>query len=324
MKLQLLIPQYNEDESVVKNMLDSLKVQQSVDFNDFEVLIGNDGSDIKLSDDFLKSYPYSIQYFQFEHTSPAGTRQQLFDKATAEYVMFCDADDMFMSVLGLYMIFTYMRKGFDAFVDDFMEEIKDRKTGAHRYFSHTKDLRFVHGKVYRRRHIIDNKIVWREDITCHEDSAYNILAIETAKAVEYCKIPIYLWKWRDTSICRADPLYIPKTYTRMIYSSSYLIKDFIDRNMWDRAKFHVTSLIYNTYYMLNKPLWLDPMNAEYRYKTEKCFKDYFAKHKDLFVRTDPNTRGTIIAGIKHRVMKEGVLLEKFTFDAWIKHIEGLE
>ena len=46
MKLQLLIPQYNEDESVVKNMLDSLKVQQSVDFNDFEVLIGNDGSDI--------------------------------------------------------------------------------------------------------------------------------------------------------------------------------------------------------------------------------------------------------------------------------------
>ena len=97
MKLQLLIPQYNETEDDVKNMLDSLKVQQGVDFNDFEVLIGNDGSDIKLSEDFLKGYPYSIQYFQFEHTSPAGARQRLFDKATAEYVMFCDADDMFFS-----------------------------------------------------------------------------------------------------------------------------------------------------------------------------------------------------------------------------------
>ena len=324
MKLQLIIPQYNEDESIVKNMLDSLKIQQSVDFNDFEVLIGNDGSDVKLSEDFLNSYPYSIKYFQFKHTSPAGTRQQLFDKATAEYVMFCDADDMFMSVLGLYTIFTYMRKGFDAFIDDFMEELKDRKSGVYKYFTHNRDLRFVHGKVYRRRHIIDNKIVWREDITCHEDSAYNILAIETAKVVEHCKIPIYMWKWRDNSICRSDPLYIPKTYTRMIYSNGYLVQDFIDRNMWDKAKIQVASLIYNTYYMLNKPLWMDPMNAEYRYKTERCFKEYFIKHKDLFNRIDPQTRNLVIGGIKHRVLKEGLMLEKFTFDAWIKHIEGLE
>ena len=96
MKLQLLIPQYSETEDIVKNMLDSIEIQQGVDFNEFEVLIGNDGSDTKLSAEFLNQYSYSLKYFEFEHTSPAGTRQRLFDKAIADYVMFCDADDMFL------------------------------------------------------------------------------------------------------------------------------------------------------------------------------------------------------------------------------------
>ena len=324
MKLQLLIPQYNEDDSVVKNMLDSLKVQQGVEFDSFEVLIGNDGSDVRLSDDLIGGYPYSIKYFQFEHTSPAGTRQRLLDKATAEYVMFCDADDMFLSVLGIYSIFVYISKGFDAFISDFMEEIKDRKSNDIRYFQHHHDERFVHGKVYRRRHLIDNNIVWREDIKYHEDGSYNILAIETAKTVEYCKVPLYLWKWRDDSICRSDPLYVLKTYTRMIYSNAYLVQDFIDRKMWDKAKFQVGSLVYNTYFMLNKSVWLDPMNAEYRYKTEKCFKEYYCKHKDLFDRIGPDVRSQLISGIKRRVLGEGVMLEQFTFDKWIEHIEELD
>ena len=38
--------------------------------------------------------------------------------------------------------------------------------------------------------------------------------------------------------------------------------------------------IYNTYFMLNKPLWLDPMNAKYRYEAEKGFQRYYKKHKE--------------------------------------------
>lgn len=324
MKLQILIPQYNETEDIIRNMLDSLKLQQGVDFQEFEVLIGNDGSDTKLSYDFLKGYPYLIQYFQFEHTSPAGTRQRLFDKATADYVMFCDADDMFLTVLGLYTIFTYIRKGFDAFITDFVEEVKDNKTGEYSYFTHYADDKFVHGKVYRRRHLIDNNIIWHEDIRYHEDSSYNLLAIETAKSKEFCKVPMYLWKWRDDSICRSDPLYVLKTYTRMIYSNEHLVHDFVTRNMYKQAKYHTGAFIYNTYYMLNKPIWLDPMNAKYRYETEKCFKEYYRKHKELFERISPEVRTMLIAGIKRRVMDEGVGLEKFTFDEWIDHIEELE
>ena len=97
---------------------------------------------------------------------------------------------------------------------------------------------------------------------------------------DYCEAPLYLWKWREGSICRKDPLYVPKTYTRMIYSNSWLVKDFLDRGMVEEARYYCAILIYGTYFMLNKPIWLDPMNAKYRYETEKCFSDYYLKHKD--------------------------------------------
>ena len=65
------------------------------------------------------------------------------------------------------------------------------------------------------------------------------------------------------------------------------------------------------------------MCLSYRYETEKCFKEYFSSHKDLFSSVDPKVRREIIAGTKRRVLKEGVLLEKFTFDEWIRHINTI-
>ena len=324
MKLQLLIPQYQETDDIVRNMLDSIKIQQGADFDEIEVIYGNDGSDIKLSEELFKEYPFSIKYLQFEHSSPAGTRQRLFEQATADYVMFCDADDMFLSVLALHTIFAFIEKGFDALITEFMEEIISNDNGKSIFIPHKKDQTFVHGKVYRRQHIIDNKIEWKTDIRYHEDGSYNLLAINTAKEVKYCSFPIYLWKWRDNSICREDPLYVLKTYTRMIYSNSYLIQDFLDRNMLEQAKFYTATLVYSTYYMLNKPIWMDPMNAKYRYETEKCFQKYYAGHRDLFNALDSKTRNAVIAGTKRRVLNEGVMLEQFTFDTWIKHIEELD
>jgi hypothetical protein len=231
---------------------------------------------------------------------------------------------MFLTNTALYTILAFCDKGFDALVVDFMEEVIDRKTGRSLFFPHKKDSTFVHGKIYRRQFLLDNGIVWHPDVKCHEDSGYNCLALKVAKDVKYCQMPLYLWKWREGSICRKDPLYVPKTYTRMIYSNGWLVKDFMDRDMVEEAKYYTALLVYGTYYMLNKPIWLDPMNAKYRYETEKCFKDYYEKHKILFQSVDPKVRRHIIAGTKRRVLKEGVLLEKFTFDDWIRHIEGME
>lgn len=324
MKLQLLIPQYNETEDIVEGMLQSISTQQSVDLkNDVEVIIGNDGSDTKLSEEFIGKFPFSIKYMQFEHTSAPGTRKKLFELADADYVMFCDADDMFMTNLALYTIFAFMEKGFDLLIPNFMEELIDKRTGKHIYVPHERDTVFVHGKVYRRQFLVDNDIQWYPDIKQHEDGSYNTLALKLSKDTKYCNTSLYIWRWRDDSICRKDPLYVLKTYTRMIHSSDHMLEDFLKRDMIEEVRYYSNILLYGTYFMLNKPIWLEPLNNKYRYQTESCFSEYYKKYESYINSIDPKIRTNIIAGTKRRVLKEGVILEKFTFDSWIKYIKEI-
>ena len=58
MKLQILIPQYKETDEVIKPLLDSIAIQQSIDMNEIGVIICNDGSNVFLTDTLLNSYPY--------------------------------------------------------------------------------------------------------------------------------------------------------------------------------------------------------------------------------------------------------------------------
>ena len=67
MKFQILVPQYNETDEVIKPLLDSIAVQQNVPMDEIGVIICNDGSDTFLSDDLLKSYPFKIQYYKEPH-----------------------------------------------------------------------------------------------------------------------------------------------------------------------------------------------------------------------------------------------------------------
>ena len=62
-KLQILIPQYKEDESIIKSLLDSIEVQQNIDLaNDIGVIIVNDGTDVHLSQEFFNRYSFNYFY----------------------------------------------------------------------------------------------------------------------------------------------------------------------------------------------------------------------------------------------------------------------
>jgi glycosyltransferase involved in cell wall biosynthesis len=328
MKLQILIPQYKETEEIIKPLLDSIAIQQNVDLkNDVGVIIVNDGTDVILSKKFLSSYPFKIEYYKNEHKGVSATRNACLDHATADYVMFCDADDMFCNVCGLWIIFREMSgSGFDSLTSVFMEEGIHPETKERIYIHRGNmqsggiDSTFVHGKVHRRKYLINNNIRWDEDLTIHEDSYFNCLCQKLSKEVKYCPTPFYLWKWRDDSVCRRDPKYILKTLPNMILSNSRLVQQFIDRNMLDEAKFYATSMIFDAYYSLNCKQWLENENKEYRDILEKKFKEYYLRFEPQFKEVDPKVRYQIVALIRNRFFQEGLELESMTFDQWINHI----
>ena len=270
MKLQILIPQYKETDEVIKPLLDSIMIQQNVDFKEVGVIICNDGSDVFLSDELINGYPFEVQYHKCPHGGVSATRNACLDRATAEYVMFCDADDMFFNVCGLYVVFReFAVGGFDSLTSIFVEETRNPQDGSILYINHEMDSTFVHGKIHRRQYLIENNIRWNDSLTIHEDSYFNIRCQKLSPNVKYCQTPFYLWKWRDDSVCRHDPKYILKTYNNMLDSNTALVRQFLKRERLLDARFYATSMIYDAYFTLNKQEWINQENQQYRKAVEE-------------------------------------------------------
>ena len=326
MKLQILVPQYKETDDIIKPLLDSIEVQQNVDLkNDIGVIIVNDGTDVHLSKDFLDRYSFRIDYYLHEHGGVSATRNACLDYATAEYVMFCDADDMFYNACGMYIIFReFENGGFDSLVSSFIEESRMPGTRIPVYINHDMDSTFVHGKVHRRKFLLDNNIRWNDALTIHEDSYFNCLCQRLAKELKFSQTSFYLWRWRDDSVCRHDPKYILKTYNNMLDSNDALIGQFLKRGRNQDAQFFAVNMIYDAYFTMNKDEWLNQQNHEYRINTERRFKDYWLKYKLLHDTIPQDMKVQIIMGIKNRMYAEGMVLEAMTFDAWIKQVEAIQ
>ena len=320
MKLQILVPQYNETDEVIKPLLDSIAIQQNVDFNDLGVIIVNDGSEIRLSEDLLQSYPYKIEYYIAQHRGVSATRNACLATATAEYVMFCDADDMFYHCCGLWHMFKEMEIGFDSMVSAFIEETRTPDTREVIYVNHGIDSTFVHGKIHRRQYLLEKGIRWNDSLTIHEDSYFNILCQSLSENVKYCEVPFYLWKWRDNSVCRHDPKYILKTYNNLIDSNTALVLEFNKRHMMDKVKFYVCFMIFDAYYTMNKPEWINQENKEHRDRTEKRFAKYLHDHLDIWESVEPKEKMQISNGVRSRSVSEGMLMETMTINDWIDKV----
>lgn len=323
MKLQILVPQYKETDKDLWPLLTSLSTQQGINFDDVGVVICNDGSDVHLSQKFLDSFPFKIEYYLCEHRGVSATRNACLDFATADYVMFCDADDMFLMNCGLWIIFREIDIGFDSLSSVFVEELQ-QEDGTKVYVNHEGDSTFVHGKVHNREYLTSKQIRFNDNLTIHEDSYFNILCQNLSENVKYCSTAFYLWKWRDNSVCRHDPKYILKTYTNMLDSNSALISEFLARGKEDKAMGFACMMILDAYYTMNKPEWINQDNKTYRYNTEKYFAQYFKKWEYLWKKTPETDRLMISNQIRQRSIGEGMRFEAMTVDAWLKYVKRLK
>lgn len=325
MKLQLLVPHWKEDPEEMTPLLDSLKLQQGVSFDDFGVIIVYDGDEATWLPEayWNQYYPFTIQFVHVPHGGLSYARNVALDHATADYVMFCDADDCFCHLCGLSIIFREIASGFDTMSSQFVEELLDKETGKTIFVQHKNDHTFVHGKVHRRQYLIDNEIRFDESLLCHEDSYFNVLVQDLApdkERVKYCPIDFYLWKWRDNSICRHDDDYLLKTYKDMLKSNAALVAEFERRGRHDGAMFYAVFLIIDSYYMMQTEQWTDPKNAHYAEDAYRRLHDHVEKHWAYWQEMDPAQRNQIAAGIRMRYFGQGMPMESMTLGQWLDKV----
>lgn len=316
-KLDILVPHYHEDRDIARNLLDSLALQQGVDFSDFRVIIADDGGDVPLDNDWLATYPYEIMYLPCEHRGVSATRNSALDKSDAELVMFCDIDDMFYSVLGIWSIFkVYEKKPFDVFVPVFVEEQKH--DGKFVYIDHQPtDVVFVHGKVFRREYLVENNLRFDPRLTIHEDSYFIKLALRCTENVFRSDASFYMWKWRDGSVCRSDPKYLLKTFPNLMATQTALVEEY-QRRGFDDIKELVVSSCYMVYYTLCQAEWIDAANAAHRKVAENCFREYFRKYGLLGRGIDPQKQMEISQSHRAASIQRGMIQEPMSFGTWIR------
>lgn len=188
MKLSLCVPHYKETDEQVKPLLDSIALQQGIDFSVIEVVIAHDGEEAAPLSKCLEDKPYKIKEITSAHGGVCKARNAALDASSGEYVMFCDCDDMFSNALGVFYILREIGKEFNMLTSAFVEEAivsRERLGFVNRQF----DEVFVHGKVFRRAFLDENDIRFNEELTLHEDHNFTFLCRELAGKDKYRYCP---------------------------------------------------------------------------------------------------------------------------------------
>ena len=96
MYLSVIIPVYNTEKELVERCVKSVLNQ---DFSDFEIIIADDGSDAahKAVLDNLASMDSRIRLLHQENRRVSVARNRGVNKASGEYIVFVDADDVLVS-----------------------------------------------------------------------------------------------------------------------------------------------------------------------------------------------------------------------------------
>ena len=296
-----------------------------VNFDDVGVILVNDGEENELPKECFDGYPYSICQMSIPKGGVSKARNAGLDASTADWVMFCDFDDCFSSVMGLYLIFCAMNEDkYDTLWSNFTEETKDNE-GKLILVPHGRDYVFIHGKAHRRQFLVDNDLRFHDKLTIHEDAYFNVLVQAVAKEerIASIKTPIYLWKWNDNSVVRKDNSedYILDTYDHLIRQKIAITEQLIKRGMTKEVLMIVAKTVVDVYYDCQQSTWRIPKVKDKVQKAENWFSAYLKRYAEYYTRADIK----VIAGLakscrEHTLNKGTFFMEAETLKEFLERI----
>lgn len=290
MILSIVIPQYKEGDKVVKRLLSSIDYQLNVDWNEVEVLVVNDGSDVKISKSVFENLD-NIKHCEYielpKNVGPGLCRQASLDKAQGEYVTFCDADDMYQNygTLSLYLEEIRQRHP-DILQTKWIEEVEQNivnesgeTSTALAYITHDFEATWMHGKCFRKQYLTDNNIRFSDKLRYHEDSYILSCAFELTDKVVRDPVVSYVWTFDENSITRRNNgAYSYESMPEFIRAIRYSI-DWLSDKTPQKIPSKVVQLILYIYYMLQtnkqwEQKYIDPIEEEIYITLTKYEKEF--------------------------------------------------
>jgi len=271
MKLSIIIPHYKEPDNVVFPLLASIDIQLSVEFKDIEVIIVNDGPEAHLSKSMLNVFanikPIVINLKKNKGMSAA--RNIGFDRATGDYVMFCDADDRFHNAAALWSYMQCFSEGYDYIAAPWLGELINFD-GSKYYETQKFDATGIHAKMFRRQFLIDRDIKFLENFRCHEDTYFTGLAYDLSETKKFLDFVTYVWCANVNSMTRENAKKFHYEKFHIFHQSVYELFTRIEKDRPEGMPYRVTQNSMYVYFYYQSPIW-DNEGKEYLKSSEAEF-----------------------------------------------------
>lgn len=202
-KVSVIIPAYNVEEFLVET-LESV-IQQ--EFQDFEIVIINDGSTDntqQIIDEYKERYPEIIRAFAHENCGQSATRNRALEYVNGEYIAFVDADDILEPDYLKVLYNACVDNGADIAVGGYVKFVTGTDKIVYKRSAKDWEVKFDHGlshvfqyspcgKMFSTKFIIDHEFVFSVGEQL-EDGPYGVMTHIVADKV--VSVDYYGYKYR--------------------------------------------------------------------------------------------------------------------------------
>ena len=324
-KLDIIIPHYTEDIRLMDPLFWILRLQRNVDWRDFRVLVVCDGMDIEMPDGFGADMPFDVEVIHVPHGGISSARNAGLDHSNAEWIMFCDSDDAFLTTHALSTFFRFATNSRAMVASAFLEESPSPDDGHIRYLWHNgKDYIFVHGKMFRRQWLKDNGIRFNNEIQLHEDAYFISMARFHLqdKEIGWIKDALYLWQYNPRSVTRSYDVFVLETYAQLCKKNAALIDELLRRGMFLYAKGIVCRTITDAYCRLNSKRWNVPKYKELIADAEDSVALFLRRYDYIFKGAGEKVIQVGLDDMRSTMIKNGDFDEAavIPFDEWVESL----
>ena len=199
--LNIVITHWTEPYEIGLPGLRILSVQSRVNWDMVDVTIIHDGSD-KFPEEYFCGFPFKVQQVCIPNGGVSAARNYAIDHSEAEWIKFCDFDDMFAGVYSLSRITDAISEtnNFNTIWFPFIIDIYRGDL----LLIHECSQVFIHNKVFRTSFLREKNIRFNESLSFSEDFAFISLLELEIDPKTFGKIdsnfPIYIYIQRTDSL----------------------------------------------------------------------------------------------------------------------------
>ena len=286
--LDIYITHWTEPWDLGKKLFMMLSLQRRINWRYIGINIIHDGSD-EFPNELFEDCPFNVNQICLPHGGVSAARNYAINNSNAEWIKFCDFDDIFAGVYSLSCIINALPTA-ERFDMLWFPMITDIYTGETQIEECSPV--FIHDKVYRVAFLKEHNIRFNESLTFSEDYAFSSilkLAMPNEKIGKIeSNFPIYVYCVRNGSVGNRYDLWY-RNRCSLFDAHAFVQAETAQHGDQHEADMMAVHTVYENYLTITR--------AGNRYDTselkQKTF-EYYDQHKESFERISDDDVDTIL------------------------------